>query len=208
MAHSRNESFESLNKPHLKDKYHHDQSIDITEWNLSSSITILYHSKIYKLPRDTTKHWPDVMKNAVAMKKRYGMLFKYLAKNSHYLAFFDSIEKCRIFSTTGKMSLHQIEALTTELWNLEKEFNIIRYGNSFQIGLTLVVETKKEYYEIHGPKRYIQALSSKQAQNWFHCINEALGQNYINKIIVPDTDEFDNELKNNEDFQLEDQELE
>ena len=206
------DSFDKMHKPHLKDKHHHvcdhisipdyfdlhrqypiqfkqDQSIDISTWKLSSSITILYHGKIYKLPRDTTKTWTDIMKNAISMKKRYGMIFLYHQNKAHYFAFFDSIEKCRIFSTTNDMSLSQIEALTTELWNLSREFSTVRYANSFQVGLTLVLETRKDSVELHGIKRYIQALTSKQAQHWFQCVNGVLMQTSLDKMRVVDSDD-------------------
>ena len=157
------------------------------------------------------------MKNAVSMKKRYGMIFLYHDNKSHYFAFFDSIEKCRIFSTTNNMSLHQIEALCTELWDLTKEFITVRYANSFQIGLTLVIETHKEHQDIHGIKRYIQALSSKQAQHWFHCVNNVLNQNLSNQIIVADSDsdgkleeklDPENCEQDDDDLGLEEEELE
>ena len=227
-----------MHKPHLKGKHHNvcdemyisipnifqlhrqcpikfkqDQSIDISQWKLSSSITFLYHGKIYKLPRDTTKNWTDIMKNAISMKKRYGMIFVYHQNKSHYFAFFDSIEKCRIFSTTNDMTLSQIEALCTELWNLTEEFNTVRYANSFQVGLTLVIETNKDHLELHGIKRYIQALNSKQAQHWFHCINGVLMQKCVNNVNIVDSDDQSddnlhlNPLKSTEDLRLEESEL-
>ena len=135
------------------------------------------------------------MKHTVSMKKRYGMVFLYQAhrngsvvsntsngmtNNSHYFAFFDSIEKCRIFASTNDMDLHQIEALTTELWNLDKEFTTVRYANSFQVGLALTVEVHSDYHDLHGTKRYLQALTSKQAQSWFHCLNKILSHETSN----------------------------
>ena len=101
------------------------------------------------------------------------------------------------------MNLHQIQALCTELWHLDKEFHIVRYANSFQVGLTLVIETYKDYVDIHGPKRYIQAMNSKQAQHWFHCINGVLSK-YMKNVIVTEAKVDDN----TDDLELEEEELE
>ena len=199
-------SFDDMNKPHLKDKHHQEHTIDIKDWKLSSSITIQYHGKIFKLPRDLVKQWPDMMKMAVSMKKRYGMLFRYHANDLHYFAFFDSIEKCRIFSTTNHMTLDQIEALCTELWCVTNEFSVIRYAKSFEVGLAFVLETKKKYQDVHGTKRYLQALSSKQAQNWFSSINDVLSDSSNKSVITESTDDmFDEDLCANDNNLLEEQ---
>ena len=183
------------------------ESIDISNWKLSSNILIIFHGKIYKLPRDTTKTFPDIMKHAMSMKKRYGIIFLYKPNKLHYLAFFDSIEKCRIFITTNDQHLSQLNALCTELWNLKYEFNTIRYANSFKIGLSLVIETKKKFIDTHGIKRYLQALSTNQAQKWFHSINEIL-DNYDNNNDIEINNE-DNKLDDEqEDFELEEEDLE
>eukprot|EP01083_Nonionella_stella_P123836 373416_1 len=104
-----------------------------------------------------------------------------------------ALKKCRIFSSTNHMDLHQTEALCTELWNLDKEFNVIRYANSFQVGLTLVIETNKDYLDIHGTKRYLQALSSKQAQNWFHSVNDVVCKKWCDKVIIQDQESDEND---------------
>ena len=117
------------------------------------------------------KIMPDAVKHAIPFKKRYGILFKFESKE-YYLAFFDTIEKCRIFITTKNINnLKQIESLTTELWNINNEFKSLRYSQSLQIGQTIVLETNKKYIEIHGEKRYLQSISSDQAQIWFEKLN-------------------------------------
>lgn len=114
---------------------------------------------------------PDAIKHAIPFKKRYGMLFIY--KNKHfYFAFFDTLEKCRIFVTTKSINdLKQIQSLTTELWNIGDEFTSIRYAQSLQVGQTIVLETSQKFVEFHGEKRYLQTISGNQAQIWFEKLN-------------------------------------
>ena len=115
---------------------------------------------------------PDAIKHAIPFKKRYGLLFIF-DKKYYYLAFFNTLEKCRIFITTKIINdLKQIQSLTTELWNINNEFISVRYSQSLQIGQTIVLETNKNYIEIHGEKRYLQAISGNQAQIWFEHINQ------------------------------------
>jgi hypothetical protein len=165
-----------MNFKHLD---HKTESVDISEWKISSNIKIIFHGNIYKLPRDIAKTWVDVLKNIMSFRKRYAVIFQILFKpdqDDKYIAFFDNMEKVKIFATANMNDMSQLEPLTTELWNLSIEFDNVRYSNSFEVGKTIVLETNECAFDIHGTKRYFRCLSCSQAVEWFDHFNESISQ--------------------------------
>lgn len=161
-----------MNFKHLD---HKTEAVDISDWIISPNIKIIFHGNIFKLPRDIAKNWVDVLKNVMTFRKRYAIIFKILFKsnyNDSYIAFFDNMEKVKIFATANMNDMSQLEPLTTELWNLSIEFDNVRYSNSFEVGKTIVLETNECAYNIHGPKRYFRCLSCSQAVDWFDFLNK------------------------------------
>lgn len=165
----------NMNFKHLD---HKTESVDISNWNVTKNIQIIYHGNLYKLPRDVAKNWVDVLKNVMSFRKRYGIIFKISLKpDDIFIAFFDNMEKVKIFATANMNDMTQLEPLTTELWNLSIEFDEVRYSNSFEIGKTIVLETNQCAYEIHGNKRYFRCLSCEQAIKWFDHLNASIHNN-------------------------------
>jgi len=165
-----------MNFKHLD---HKTESVDISEWKISSNIKIIFHGNIYKLPRDVAKNWVDVLKNVMSFRKRYAVIFQILFKHDQedkYIAFFDNMEKVKIFATANMNDMSQLEPLTTELWNLSIEFDNVRYSNSFEVGKTIVLETNECAFDIHGTKRYFRCLSCSQAVQWFDHFNESISK--------------------------------
>jgi len=175
----------------FKNLDHKMESIDISKWKISNNIEIIYHGNVFKLPRDIAKNWVDLFKRTLSFRKRYSVIFRVISLKplDIYIAFFDNIEKVKIFATTNINDMSQLSPLTTELWNLSAEFDNVRYSNSFDIGKTIVLETNLCAINIHGPKRYFRCLSCSQAQKWFDFLNDSLHNN------IEETD--DNELLDN-----------
>ena len=168
-----------MNFKHLD---HKTESVDISQWNISKYIQIIYHGNLYKLPRDIAKNWVNILKNIMSFRKRYGIIFKISLKpDDIFIAFFDNMEKVKIFATANMNDMAQLEPLTTELWNLSIEFDEVRYSNSFDIGKTIVLETNQCAYEIHGNKRYFRCLSCEQAIKWFDHLNASIHNNIQQK---------------------------
>ena len=168
-----------MNFKHLD---HKTEYVDITKWNISSNIKIFFHGNIYKLPRDIAKNWIDILKNTMSFRKRYAVIFQILFKDDHedfFIAFFDNMEKVKIFATANMNNMSQLKPLTTELWNLSIEFNNVRYSNSFDIGKTIVLETNECAFNIHGIKRYVRCLSCSQAVQWFDYFNKSINENEV-----------------------------
>ena len=168
-----------MNFKHLD---HKTESVDISKWKVSNNIRIIFHGNIYKLPRDIAKNWVDVLKNVMSFRKRYAVIFQILFKpdqEDFYIAFFDNMEKVKIFATANMNDMSQLEPLTTELWNLSIEFDNVRYSNSFEVGKTIVLETNECAFDIHGTKRYFRCLSCSQAVEWFDHFNESISKKKI-----------------------------
>jgi hypothetical protein len=183
-----------MNFKHLD---HKTESVDISEWKISSNIKIIFHGNIYKLPRDIAKNWVDVLKNVMSFRKRYAVIFQILFKqDDKYIAFFDNMEKVKIFATANMNDMSQLEPLTTELWNLSIEFDNVRYSNSFEVGKTIVLETNECAFDIHGTKRYFRCLSCSQAVEWFDHFNESISKK---NIIQKENSSEDEILKNEYD---------
>lgn len=177
-----------MNFKHLD---HKTESVDISKWKVSNNIRIIFHGNIYKLPRDIAKNWVDVLKNVMSFRKRYAVIFQILFKpdqEDFYIAFFDNMEKVKIFATANMNDMSQLEPLTTELWNLSIEFDNVRYSNSFEVGKTIVLETNECAFDIHGTKRYFRCLSCSQAVEWFDHFNESISKDIKHKEIDNDND--------------------
>jgi hypothetical protein len=154
---------------------HKTESVDISKWNISKNIRIIYHGNLYKLPRDVAKNWINLLKNVMSFRKRYGVIFQIsIRQDDIFIAFFDNMEKVKIFATANMNDMSQLEPLTTELWNLSIEFENVRYSNSFDIGKTIVLETNECALDIHGSKRYFRCLSCSQAVEWFDNLNSSI----------------------------------
>jgi NAD-dependent SIR2 family protein deacetylase len=166
----------------LKNIDHKIEIIDITKWDISENIDIIFHGYVFKLPRDIAKKWIDFFKKTITFKKRYAIIFRIslLNKFAIYIAFFDNIDKFKIFITTNINNMTQLLPLTTELWNISNEFDNVRYSNSFDIGKTIVLETNLSAINIHGSKRYFRCVSCIQSQEWFDHFNNSIHNNNNN----------------------------
>jgi len=163
----------------FKNLDHKTESVDISKWVISDNIQIIFHGNVFKLPRDIAKNYIDLFKKTISFRKRYSVIFRIISLKPYdiFIAFFDNMEKVKIFATTNINDMSQLSPLTTELWNISDEFDNVRYSNSFDVGKTIVLETNLCALDIHGPKRYFRCLSCTQAQKWFDHLNDSIHNN-------------------------------
>jgi hypothetical protein len=151
------------------------EDIDISKWKIADNYDIIFHGTLFKLSRDVTKKFIDFFKKILYFRRRYSILFLY--KKIYYMAFFDDMDKVKIFITTNIRDISQLKPLMTEIWNINFEFTDIRYSNSFEIGKTIVLETNDNAIQLHGSKRYITLPSISKGQKWFQYINDIIENN-------------------------------